>query len=263
MKRFIKDNKKFWSYILYAAKANLKKDVADSYLNWVWWVLEPFCFMLIYAFVFGVIFEAREDYFPIFIFVGLTAWNFFNGSVKASVRIVKKHKGTVSKIYLPKFVLNQVEMLVRAFKMLFSIAIIVIMMFVSRLEPSCYLINVIPLMLLLFILTFGVMCICTHIGVFISDLKNVINILLRVVFYMTGIFYSIDNRIGKTHAWLATLLGKWNPLAYIVQGLRSSIIYKEPISYTYLLIWYAISIGLSIVGVVLIYRNENTYVKVI
>ena len=48
MNRFINDTKKYWKYTLYAAKSQLKTEVANSYLNWIWWVLEPFCFMLIY-----------------------------------------------------------------------------------------------------------------------------------------------------------------------------------------------------------------------
>ncbi|MCR5667052.1 MAG: ABC transporter permease [Eubacterium sp.] len=263
MGRFFRDTKKFRNYIVYAAKAALKNEVVDSYLNWVWWILEPFCFMLIYAFVFGVVFNTKEDYFPIFIYIGLTAWNFFSGTIKRSVRIVKRNKGIVSKVYLPKFVLNQTEILVYGFKMLISFALIVCMMVVFRLSPSIYLLNVIPLVFLLLLLSFGCMCILSHIGVFISDLNKVINILLRIVFYMSGIFYSIENRLGPTYPNLAVLFGKINPMAFIIQGLRNSIVYKQPISWQYLLMWYAIAIGLICIGVTLIYKNENTYVKVI
>ena len=55
LKRFINDVKKYWNYTRYAAKSQLKTEVANSYLNWLWWILEPFCFMLIYAFVFGML----------------------------------------------------------------------------------------------------------------------------------------------------------------------------------------------------------------
>ena len=47
MKRFANDLKKYHGYALYAAKAELKAEVAGSYLNWVWWILEPVCLMLI------------------------------------------------------------------------------------------------------------------------------------------------------------------------------------------------------------------------
>ena len=97
MKRFWRDltshyryaiySEKYWKYTLYAAKSQLKTEVANSYLNWIWWVLEPFCFMLIYAFIFGVVFEAREQYFPAFIFIGITAWDFFNRCLTQSVKL--------------------------------------------------------------------------------------------------------------------------------------------------------------------------------
>lgn len=64
MKRFWRDLTSHYRYAIYSAKSELKSEVANSYLNWIWWVLEPFCFMLIYAFIFGVVFEAREQYFP-------------------------------------------------------------------------------------------------------------------------------------------------------------------------------------------------------
>lgn len=34
-----------------------------------------------------------------------------------------------------------------------------------------------------------------HYGVFIQDLANVTNIVLRMVFYLTGIFYNIEKRL--------------------------------------------------------------------
>lgn len=78
MKRFWNDLKKHNGYGLYSAKAELKAEVAGSYLNWIWWILEPFCFMLIYTFIFGYVFNAKEAYFPVFIFIGITAWDFFS-----------------------------------------------------------------------------------------------------------------------------------------------------------------------------------------
>ena len=68
MKRFINDMEKYYRYAVYSAKAELKAEVAGSYLNWIWWILEPFCMMLIYAFIFGFVFDAREKYFTAFIY---------------------------------------------------------------------------------------------------------------------------------------------------------------------------------------------------
>ena len=104
MKRFIRDIKKYFGFSVVSAKAQLKSEVANSYLNWLWWILDPICFMLIYTFIFGYVFKAKEPYFPIFIFIGLSMWDFFNRMINQSVRIVKTNKPIVSKVYLPKYI---------------------------------------------------------------------------------------------------------------------------------------------------------------
>ena len=76
MKKFFNNIKKYYKYAIRSAKAELKSEVADSYLNWLWWIIEPLCFMLIYVFVFGYIFKHREPYFASFIYIGLTWINY-------------------------------------------------------------------------------------------------------------------------------------------------------------------------------------------
>ena len=105
MKRFFNDLKKYKSYILYTAWAELKVEVVSSYLGWIWLILEPLCFMFIYMFIAGVVFKTKVEYFPIFVFIGLTIWNFFNKMVVTSVRLIAANKGIITKVYLPKFIL--------------------------------------------------------------------------------------------------------------------------------------------------------------
>ena len=57
MKRFIKDLKKYKNYILYATWAELKTEVINSYLGWLWMILEPLAFMFIYMFIASIIFK--------------------------------------------------------------------------------------------------------------------------------------------------------------------------------------------------------------
>ena len=251
MKRFVNDLKKYFNYARYSAKAELKAEVAGSYLNWIWWILEPVCLMFIYAFIFGFIFEAREEYFTAFIYIGLAVWTFFNQNLKNSVTIIKKNKGVVTKVYLPKFILLESKMFVNAFKMVVSFAIVVVLMVFYRVHLTWNVLFVIPLFICLWLVTFGCMCILCHFGVYVQDLAN-----------MTGIMFSIDHRIGKDHPELAMLLGKFNPIAFIIDGCRKSLIYGETPDLITLLVWILIGVCLSWVGVWLIYRNENSYAKV-
>ena len=69
MKRFINDIKNHYKYLVYAATAELKTEVAGSYLGWIWWFLEPLCFMLVYAFMTVTVFKANEQYILAFVFI--------------------------------------------------------------------------------------------------------------------------------------------------------------------------------------------------
>ena len=91
MKRFLRDLVKYRRYMLYSAKAQLKNEVAGSFLNWLWWILDPLLFMLVYTFVYSIVFGRSQDYLCAFIFLGYCSWEFFNRSVKQSVKLVKKY----------------------------------------------------------------------------------------------------------------------------------------------------------------------------
>lgn len=260
MKRFITDMKKYWGYAVYEAKSKLKSEVANSYLNWIWWILEPLCLMLIYAFVFGFLFKHKQEYYNVYIFLALAIWDFFNRCVKASVKIVKNNKAIVTKVYLPKYALVISNMLVNAFKMAVCLGIVFVMFAIYRIPLSFHILEMIPVLAISMLFTFGCCCILLHLGVFIEDMHNIINIVLRFVFYLTGIFYNIKVSIPKPYS---DILLTCNPLALFIDSVRDCGMYGKSPNWFLLSIWFVVSLVLSVFGVWNIYKHENTYVKVI
>lgn len=257
--RFRKDIKKYFDYSIAAAKSKLKSEVANSYLNWIWWILEPLCFMVIYTFVFGSVFHARELYFPVYIFIGLTMWNFFNKTVQENVRIVKRNKSIVSKVYFPKYILILITIWVNGFKMLISMAIVVLMMIFYQIPVTLNVLYFIPILLTLLLFTFGCSCFTLHFGVYVEDLSHAISILMKVLFYLTGVFYNLEKRIPE---WGAAL-NQYNPVAFLLTAMRQSLIYGTTPNLLLLLLWFVVSVLLVAAGIWKIYREENSYVKAI
>lgn len=99
-----------------------------------------------------------------------------------------------------------------------------------------------------------------HFGVFVEDLFNVVNVLLRLVFYLSGIFYNIVKRVPEPYN---EVLLKVNPVALIMTDLRSVMIYETMPHRKWILLWFVIGVLLSVIGVKTIYKYENSYVKVI
>lgn len=260
MKKFIEDLKKYYKYSVYSAKSELKSEIAQSHLSWLWWILDPLLFMLVYTFISVIVFRTREQYFPVFVFIGLSSWTFFDKTVKQSVRLVSSNSAIVSKVYIPKHILIFVKLYANGFKMMISYALVVVMMIIYKVPITINIIYIIPIFLTLIMFTFGVSTIMLHFGVFVEDLANVINVLLKLAFYMSGIFYSIEKRVPEPYG---SILLHGNPMALILNDLRRAMIYSSMPHLEWILVWFLISCVLAVIGLRVIYKYENSYVKVI
>lgn len=257
-KRFFSDIKKYRKYLVCSTKASLKSEVSGSYLAWLWWILEPFCFMLIYKFIAEVVFKKKLPYAALFVFLGLTVWNFFNKNISASSTLLKTNKTMITRIYLPKYVLCIRQMMVNGFKMAISLAICFALALYYRIAFGWQIVYIIPNLLMLFLITFGFGCIIMHCGVYVQDLANIVRIGLRLVFYLSGVFYDISTLepYGK-------FLLKGNPVALAMNGCRQALIYQSPPEWKWLFFWSVFGLFLSMMGVYVIYRNENNYGKIL
>ena len=258
--QFFKDIKKYWNFLIVGTKSQLKSEVNNSYLDWVWWLLEPFCNMLVYTFIFGYVFHASEDYFPVFVFIGVSIWGFFSRNLNASVKLIEANRGIVTKVYIPKQILLIKVMFVNFVKMILAYAVIAVMMVIYRVPVNICLVYIIPIFLLLFIITYGICCFLMHFGVYMEDLHYITSIVLMILMYFTGIFYNIEKRIP---APLGTILNKSNPVAFLISSMRDAMIYRSGIDKKLYCIWFLAATVIAMAGTRLIYKNENSYVKVI
>lgn len=258
--RFIRDVRKYFHYIVFAARSQLRSEVVNSYLDWVWWILEPFCNMIVYTIIFGYVFNAAEPYFPIFLFIGISMWAFFSKTLTASVKLIKSNKAIVTKVYIPKQMLLLKLMFVNAFKMLLSFIIIFVMMLVYRVPAGLSVFYALPSLIILFVFTYGVACFLMHYGVYVEDLAYIVTILMSMLMYFTGIFYSIENRMPEPFGHILSL---YNPVACLITVMRNALLYGKNSSPMVLGVWFLASVLIAATGTQLIYKNENSYVKVI
>lgn len=260
MKRFINNIKRYFKYAVYSAKADLKAEVAGSYLNWLWWILDPLCFMMIYIFIASIIFKSSEPYFPVFIFIGLTTWDYFNKNINSSVKLVSNNRGIVTKIYIPKYILVLQKSFVNLFKMAISWGLVFILMIIFKVPFSINFLYFIPILIVLYVVTFGISLILLHFGIFIEDLGNVTSLALRFIFYLSGIFYNIKTRVPEP---FNKILIKLNPAAYIIDAFRTIFLYGKAPSMIMLGGWFVVGCIITMIGIHIIHKYENSYAKVI
>lgn len=260
MLKLLTNIKKYMKYAIWSAKSELKSEVADSYLNWLWWIIEPLFFMLIYTFVFGVIFKNNTPYFASFVFTGLTIWDFFNRMINISSKLIINNRDLVTKVYIPKYILLLSKSFTYIFKMLISFGIAIVLMIAQGVSFTPFMFLVIPIVLVIYIFSFGAGMILMHFGVTLNDLSNLTTLLLKMVFYLSGVFYNISSRLS---GWKLVLLLNCNPVAFCMNEARKVFLYGQLPNFMGLFIWLIIGIILCFIGAHMIHKNENSYAKVI
>lgn len=252
--------KKYWGFAVYSAKADLQEEVANSYLNWLWWILEPLSAMLVYVLIFGIVLKTDEPYFPIFVFIGITVWDYFSRCVTSSVDLIRNNQHIISRIYIPKYILLIQRMLVLCFKMLICWVLVALLMIFYRVPVGINLLYMIPNLIVFFVFCFACSLYFLHFGVYVSDLSRLVGIVLNLAFYVTGIFINIQKSFPAPFGYL---LQRLNPIAHLIFCMRKSLLYNEVPSRIMLSVWLIISLLLAAGGIRLINKNENNYVKMI
>lgn len=260
IQKFVTDMRKYMTYAIYSAKVKLKSEVANSYLNWLWWVLEPILSMIVYTVVFKNVFGRGDETFPVFIYSGVITWAFFSKGINYSVKALRSSKGIITKVYLPKYIIVLSNIMLNGFKLLVAMGVLFFMVIIFKVPITLKMLWLIPIYFCLFLFVFGCGIIIMHFGVFVDDLAYAISILLHLLMYLSGIFYDIDKALEGT---LAIIVQRFNPMAFFIQSVRYVILGTGNIDFVALGIWYFISFILILCGIKIVYTYENSYVKVI
>ncbi len=260
MKQFFSNLHKYKNYIMYSAVAALKAEVNGSFLSWLWWILDPFLFMMVYSFVSIVVFGRSEPHFIPFVFVGYGAWQFFNRSVSASAKIIRGNKSILSRVYLPKYILLFSRMFKHLIQFLITLGLSIVICIVDHVHFTPLILFAPVIIAVEIVFTFGICCVVMHCGVYARDFSNIITVALKLTFYLSGVFYSIPSRIKQPYS---KLLLTMNPAAMVINEMRNSIIYAKLPTFKLLFAWLVIGGIITAVGVSLIHKHEQNYVKAI
>lgn len=260
IKRFFGDIVKYGQFMVYAASADLKAEVANSYLNRLWWLLEPFFNMLVYVIVFGRLMGNSVQNYATFVFSALLMWNFFNKILNYSVKCVRNNRDIVTKVYVPKHVLLISNMILNFFKLLFSLIVLIPMLMIFHVRVGIFLLWLVPAYVLMILLSFGVGMIFLHYGVYIDDLGYAVGILLQMLMFLSGVFYDVIISLPNP---LNVLMLCINPVAMFIDTMRNALLYNRMTNVPLIGLWILLSILLSYIGIHIVYKNENGYVKVV
>lgn len=185
-----------------------------------WAVLQPVLTTAIFTVIFSSFarFDTKEVPYPLFALSGLIIWLFTHTAITTASASFVSNTNLVTKVYFPRLILPLAATLAALFDLMFSVAILILLMIYYGRGTTQNLVFAPAFLFLAFVLAAALGTLFSALNVRFRDVKFALPFLLQVWMIASPIFYPLTLLSGK---W--KLLFAVNPLAGILEGFRSSL----------------------------------------
>lgn len=242
--------------ILYKTFADLRAESAKTYIGVLWWIIDPIIFMLIFYFVFDVLMKRGVPDFVPFLLIGLAAWRWFQGTLVNGSNAILAGRGLFRQVYIPKVVFPLVVIFTDMFKFSVVLAVLLIFLWVYGFPITIFYLAFPFVLLVQFILITGATFFLSGIVPFFPDLKIMVNHVLQLLFFVSGIIFSIDIIPEQYKIYFYI-----NPIANIIQAYRDVLMYQRWPEWIPLLSIAGFSVVLLCLSYLFLAYNEHRYPK--
>lgn len=250
-------------FISAQARAQSLRDGQDTFLGRVWIVLTPVISIATYAFIFGMVLNVSRgmDNYVGFLTLGVVYFGFFTKGISSGSGLIKSSRNLIAAFSFPKAALSLSTVFRQFIDNMVPAVIAVIGCVLLQLDKPVHwtIVFVVPLFLLIHVFILGVCFIGARATAFIPDLKSVIAVINRGLFFVSGVFFTIER--FDTNPLVAKIV-EANPIYQFLQAIRHSVMEGQVPSlatWAYISAW---SFGLLIFGYIYFWRAEARYASV-
>lgn len=224
---------------------DLRVRYASSMLGYVWAVLDPLALSVVYWFLFTQVITRRVGFPPyiLFLVAGQLAWQWINGSINGAVSALRSESQMVRSSNVPRELWVLRVVLSKGVEYIFSLPVLAMFAIAYAKVPN-HNILLLPLALLMAVLfATGIGLILAPAAVLVRDLRSVVRITTRALFFMSPILYSLHDVSGHGKRANIKDIVSWNPVAGIMSLIRAPFFPQE-------LNWWDVAHGAIVIVVI-------------
>lgn len=258
--------KQVWAvrrFIALDARTRANGNGKDTFLGRLWIILDPILQTAFYGFIFGIVLNVSKgmDNFPGFLAIGVVFFRSATRGITSGIGLVKRSRALISSFNFPRAAVVLGQGLKNAIDGIAPAIVGIAMALLWQLDKPLpwTIILVLPIYILVQLFSLGCMLVVARVTAFVPDLKSVFALLTRALFFLSGVFYSIERFVN--HSTLATVM-KLNPVYQALAAVRGCVLdgsAPSAFTWSYLGGW---ALGLSILGFIFFWAAEGRYANV-
>jgi ABC-2 type transport system permease protein len=212
-----------WRYrelVANLTRKELKVKYKNSVLGFVWSLLNPLMYLVVFSLVFNIISAVPVPYYGIFFLSGLLAWNLFSAALGQGTSAITGNAQLVTKVWFPREALVLASVFSALVHFFLQSIVLLVALLVFQRSPDyaffpIFLFALVVLMLFATSLAIGL----SAVNVYLRDTQHLLEVALLGWFWLSAVAYpfglveeKLDGRFGAGSAWIAGL----NPVLTIV-----------------------------------------------
>lgn len=249
------NSSKFLGLIVALATKTIKLRYKNSIFGYLWSMLNPMIYLMIFTFVFGHVFSEIDRY-PLYALTGLIFWIFFSTTTIQVIESIINSSGVLKSINVPTIAFPLAAQLASIISLFLSLIPFFILMLFFGLKLGWESLLFFPILILYTCFTFGVSLILTSFNVYFRDMQLAWSSFMPAIFYATPIAYT-SSLIPEKFLWIIKL----NPLYHFVEALREVLYYNQVPSLSSFAILFGLGGIMLVVGLYVFNKLERGFVS--
>ena len=242
--------------VFFSTYAELRAERARSYLGLAWWVLDPAMQMAVWWLLIDVILGAGgPEYLPSLL-IGVTLWQWMKSCMTHGGYAIWSSLNLVRQVALPPLVFPIVAMLSDTVKFFYILVVLLGILWFFGYPPSMAYLGLLPLFAAMLLFSAGVGFVIAALVPLLPDLRFVIEQVLNVVMYVSGVVFMLNNVRSPLRELLSL-----NPIAVMMDAARGILMRGEFLNWVGLGKASLIAFAICAFGVWFIARLAPRYPK--
>lgn len=207
---------------------NMKSQYANHYLGVFWNLLQPVLQIIVYYIVFGLGLRGNSNAevvgvpFLVHLISGLFPWLFISQGINRGSSAIQSNITLLSKIRFPSSIFISIALTNNVINLLITSFILLVISLINGYVSWWHYLWFIYFIIASYAIIFGISLIMSTLTIIIRDTKNLLQNAIRMCFFMTPIFWSIEGTQG-----LLKTIASLNPFAYLVGVYRTAFVHNN------------------------------------
>lgn len=242
------------------AQARFRSENEQDRLGIAWVVIRPLINAAVYGAVFALLLSksTRPDDFVPFLVTGIFIFQYFAGCLIDGARSISGSMGLVRTLHFPRALLPIATVLQQALALGPMIAVLVVVVMAYGSFPSLTWLQLVPALGLMTLFNLGIAFVAARLTIHIRDIAQLLPFLTRIMFYISGIFFSVSRTVEA--GFLRTLL-ELNPVHVYISLVRGALNEDLPAPTSMWVTGTIWGVATVLVGFVFFWQAEERYAR--